>query len=118
MHWIYAHLIGDFIFQNDWMAQRKKHSSWVCLFHVLCYLVPFLWTPLAYWQLLVIGIEHFLQDRWQAVPYIMWVAGKRKNGFLGPPLTPWSTIVMDQIFHILWIAWIVGGPPLNLLPIL
>ena len=29
MHWIYAHLIGDYILQNDWLAEGKKR---VCCF--------------------------------------------------------------------------------------
>ena len=33
MHWIYAHLIGDYIIQNDWMAQHKKDSSFRCDVH-------------------------------------------------------------------------------------
>ncbi len=37
-----AHLVGDFILQNEWMASNKKHRSFACLVHVLVYLLPFL----------------------------------------------------------------------------
>lgn len=26
MHWIFAHLIGDYLIQNDWMALHKKKA--------------------------------------------------------------------------------------------
>lgn len=29
MHWIFAHLIGDYIFQNDWMAMNKKVQAFI-----------------------------------------------------------------------------------------
>ena len=29
MHWLWAHLIGDYLFQNDWQALNKKKSSGV-----------------------------------------------------------------------------------------
>ncbi len=34
MHWIYAHLIGDYLLQNDWMAKGKKQKSWICAIHI------------------------------------------------------------------------------------
>ena len=37
---IIAHLIGDFLLQNDWM-QTKARSSAVCTAHVACYAIPF-----------------------------------------------------------------------------
>ena len=38
---IIAHLVGDFLLQNDWM-QAKSRSSSVCTAHVACYSIPFL----------------------------------------------------------------------------
>ena len=39
-----AHFVGDFVLQNDAMAQRKKTSHYWCSVHVLTYLMPFLLT--------------------------------------------------------------------------
>lgn len=104
MHWIYAHLIGDFLIQTDWMVEGKKKNSWICLVHVITYLIPFLFTSLSWLQLLFIAIEHFLQDRTKAVEWFMQYTGRKK--FAEPPRGPWSFILVDSIFHILFIALI------------
>ena len=102
MHWIYAHLIGDFLLQTDWMARGKKQNSWVCLVHVLTYITPFFLTPFAWWQVLLIGIQHFAQDRTDVVVWFMKNTGKQE--FTDPPSAPWSIILVDSILHILFIA--------------
>jgi hypothetical protein len=104
LHWIYAHLVGDFLIQTDWMANGKKRSSWICFVHVATYMIPFLFTSLSWLQLACIAAEHFLQDRTRIVEWFMKHAGK--NSFAEPPKGPWSLIVVDNIFHILFIAMI------------
>jgi hypothetical protein len=101
-----AHLIGDYLLQTDRMAIGKKKSSWICLVHVLTYLIPFIFTPLVWWKLALIGLQHFLQDRWNFVPWFMCVKGSGQ--FTLPPCGPWSVIVTDNILHILFIAWIAS----------
>lgn len=108
MHWIYAHLIGDWILQNHWMATRKKSLSWVCAVHVLTYLIPFCFTPLAWWKIGLIGLQHFGQDRTNFIPWLMRAKGS--GGFIDPPLGPWSVIVTDNIVHILFIAAVAAIP--------
>jgi len=105
MHWIFAHLIGDYVIQNDWMAQGKKKSSFVCTVHVLTYIIPFLFCSLAWWQLIAIAIQHFIQDRTNIV--LNWMNFYGQGAFAKAPLAPWSIIVVDNIWHILWIAFIV-----------
>jgi len=105
IHWIYAHLIGDYLIQNDWMAKNKKSSTWVCLFHVVTYLIPFLFTSLSYPMLILIGLEHFLQDRTNIIFWFMEKTGKNK--FNKEPMAPWSIIVTDNIVHILFIEIVV-----------
>lgn len=106
MHWIYAHLIGDYIVQNDWMAQGKKKSSWICSVHIITYLIPFLFCGFEWWQIALIGAEHFLQDRTNIVVWLMKTKGSAS--FIGPPCGPWSVIVTDNILHILFIAWVAA----------
>jgi hypothetical protein len=106
MSWIYAHLIGDYLIQNDWMASGKKRSSWICAVHVATYLLPFLLTPLPWWAIGVIGVEHFFQDRTNIVVWFMRVTGHTE--FSKPPCGPWSIILTDNIFHILFMAWIAS----------
>ena len=106
MHWIYAHLIGDYLLQNDWMALNKKERSWPCLVHVIVYMVPFLFTGLLWWQIILIGAQHYLQDRTQFVAWFMRVKGSRLFG--SGPCAPWSVIVTDNILHILFMAWVAS----------
>lgn len=104
MHWIFAHLIGDYILQNDWMAINKKNNSWICLLHVILYMIPFIFCNLLIWQLIIIAIEHFIQDRTNIVTWTMKIKGSEP--FSKPPFAPWSIILMDNIYHILFIALI------------
>lgn len=102
MHWIYAHLIGDYLLQDDWMALNKKKSSWACFVHVAAYLIPFYFTDLLFWQIALIGLQHFLQDRTQFVVWLMKIKGSEQFG--SGPCSPWSVIVTDNILHILFMA--------------
>jgi hypothetical protein len=103
--WIYAHLIGDFLIQNDWMSREKKKSSWVCLVHVLTYLIPFLFCGFTWWQLLAIGVQHFAQDR---TGFVVWLMNIKGSGYFATGTCgPWSIILTDNILHILFIAWII-----------
>jgi len=102
MHWIFAHLIGDYIIQTDWMATGKKRSWSIAAVHVLTYLLPFLFCGLTWWQLALIGTQHLVQDRTRLVVWLMRVKGSA--AFARPPCGPWSVIVTDNILHVLWIA--------------
>ena len=104
VNWIFAHLIGDYLIQNDWMAKEKKRSSLICAYHVLLYLVPFLFASLTWWQIALIGVQHFIQDRTNIVVWLMRLKGS--ENFTRPPFAPWSIILTDNILHVLFIAWI------------
>lgn len=104
VHILMAHLFGDFILQSDWMAVNKKKSSFVCLAHVVTYLLPFLFCAFTWWQLILIGAQHFIQDRTKLIAWFLRVTGKQQ--FALPPLAPWSLIVTDNIFHIGWIVFV------------
>jgi hypothetical protein len=97
-----AHVIGDFILQNEWMVASKKTKSTVCLVHVLVYLVPFLLTGLRWWQILLIGVQHFIQDRTEFVFWWMRV-WKKVNA------EKWDELALfvDQAFHLMWIEVII-----------
>lgn len=100
-----AHLFGDFILQNDWMANNKKKSSLACLAHVAAYLLPFLLCPLSWWQLILIGAQHFIQDRTMIIPWFLKITGKQQ--LTHPPMAPWSLIVTDNIIHLGWIMLVI-----------
>ncbi len=108
-----SHLVGDFILQNEWMAVNKKRSSFACLVHVLVYLIPFLLCNLQWWQIVLIGIQHFIQDRTEFVLWWMhkW---KRINSEKGHGVA----LFVDQAFHIVWIELVIliGENSLSFLP--
>ena len=102
LHWIYAHLIGDFLLQNDWMAANKKKDNFVCLVHIVTYMVPFLFTDFNLIQLLLIAVQHYIQDR---TNFVAWFCKLTKK-FQGKPIQSLGYIIVDNIFHILWVAMI------------
>ena len=97
-----AHLIGDFILQNEWMVENKKTRSTVCLVHVLVYLIPFLLAGLQWWQILLIGVQHFAQDRSQ---FVFWWMRVWKR--VDPEKWDQLPLYVDQAFHLMWIEVIV-----------
>ena len=106
MNWIYAHLIGDYLLQNDWMAQGKKRSWWIATIHVICYIIPFLFIGASFLQFILIALQHLIQDRTNFIVWLMVLKGSSK--FTEPPMAPWSIIVTDNIVHILWIAFVMS----------
>ena len=102
MHPFLAHLVGDFIIQNEWMASHKKSSSFVALVHVLAYLIPFVFTGLVWWQIVLIGCTHFLQDRSTFVDWFVHTWKRVPAGSEG--VIP---LVVDQVFHLVIIQLIM-----------
>ena len=99
-----SHLLGDFVFQNDTMAAKKKESHLWCFIHIFTYLIPFvIITDLSWIQLLLIGIQHFFQDRYNFVHWSMIEMGKKD---FAEKIGPWSVILVDNIYHLTWIYFI------------
>lgn len=96
------HLAGDYLLQNDWMAQNKKKKGkaglLACTVHCILYSLPFLLigTPI---QVLIIFIAHFLIDRWFFVKWYMNLVGQKD--FSKPPTAPWSLFFVDNTFHLI-----------------
>jgi hypothetical protein len=107
MEQIVLHLLGDYIFQNDWMAQNKTKQTLPALIHALVYSLPFLLiTSWKAW--IVIFITHFLIDRFRlAVYWIKLVNWNWKSTNFGyGEQTPmfmsiWLMIIIDNTFHLL-----------------
>lgn len=122
MNWLFAHFVGDFFLPDDWMAEGKKKSSWVCLVHVLMYMLPFLfigsWIGLPFgsgelvycetewWKLMLIAVQHFFQDRTGFVEW--WLRFKGSVWFSKSPMAPWSIILTDNMIHLMWIAFVMS----------
>lgn len=101
---IVAHLIADWIFQNDWMARNKtslKHpAAWV---HGGIHLIAMLFVfPI----LVAIGIAivHMLIDTRKPVQWWQRIYGHTTEG----PYALTVSIWLDQVFHIAVIALATG----------
>lgn len=100
-----SHLVGDYLLQNDYIAKYKKENALVCVVHVLLYLFPFLFfTELSVLQLSLVGVEHFLQDRWN---FVVWFMKKKGSGSFIESCGPWSIIVTDNVLHLVFIFLVV-----------
>lgn len=106
MNYILAHFIGDFLLQNDWQAVNKKKSSLICTLHVTLYILPFLFCGLTVLQIFLIYIQHWLQDR---TKFVSWYCRSFRifQGELKQNVLPWGHFVVDQIFHFIWMVFVV-----------
>lgn len=145
-----GHLVGDYIFQNDWMAANKTNplsgpapegfKRWwdmrsegevvasleefekfekkltaefcghlACTIHCLLYtlavwLFSFWW--MSWWGLLACLLAHWPVDRFRlARKWMEHVSGQK--AFANGPFSPWSIIVVDNIFHLLTL-WVIA----------
>ncbi len=101
-----GHLVGDYLFQNDWMAANKKKANLPCLIH--CSIWTFFVVLLSqwpFWTTIPLFVTHFIQDRTQIVSWWMDFIGQKQ--FRTGVCAPWSIIVVDNVWHILtlWIIW-------------
>jgi hypothetical protein len=108
-----AHLFGDYIFQNHWMALNKTKSSVACLIHVILYTIPFLFLTRSPVALVIISGTHFIIDRWSLAKrwpafwgvgckgWVMSVLRYESPLESAPPfLAVWLTIIVDNTIHL------------------
>jgi len=100
-----AHLWGDYVLQNHWMALNKTTNSLACLVHCCLYTLPFLLITLSFKALFIICSTHFLIDRFKVASYLVKFKNYcfTSNGF--PKETPeylsvWITILVDNTLHL------------------
>lgn len=99
-----AHLIADWLLQNEWLAVNKMHlrhpAAWIhAAVHALL-----LGIALGWLSGIVLGGMHLLIDT--RLPLAWWqrMIGQRRGGDIGQHIAIWS----DQVLHLVCIAaWIV-----------
>lgn len=101
------HLIGDYILQNDWMAQNKTKAHFPAFVHALTYSLLFAFiapSPVAW---LVIFSTHFLIDRYRLALY--WIRFYNRVQFAGPfgyeeskppYMAFWLMVIIDNTLHL------------------
>lgn len=104
------HLIGDYITQNEWMANTKTKNTLAgalaCYIHAMTYSLPFLFIG-SYTAVVVIFITHYFIDRERLAIYLIklknWNWKSKNYGFNDDTpvwLSTWLLIIIDNIMHI------------------
>lgn len=98
-----AHMVGDYLFQNKWMAMNKANNLLPLITHCFLYTViitlfSFLSTPLSLRGIALIFIGHIILDNRR---FIYWWGSHITN--VQPD--SWLNILTDQSFHILLLGF-------------
>lgn len=104
-----GHLAGDYLLQNDWMANGKKTKALPLLVHCGLYTLAVhasTMFALPTWALAIVAATHIAQDGSGFVDWYMNRIGQK--GFR-EYLAPWSRIVVDNSMHavVLWLVSIL-----------
>jgi predicted Kef-type K+ transport protein len=106
---IIAHLIGDYILQNDYIANKKTKETIPALIHVSLYSIPFFFIVGFSYELLFIVSTHFFIDRFRLAIYwiklINWNWNSKNFGFDNEKplwMSVWLMIIYDNTFHIIF----------------
>ncbi len=102
------HFVGDYLFQNDWLANEKTKAFFPAFFHAAIYSLPFLFlTPSVFWWIL--AVSHFFIDRYRLAVYwiklVNWNWNSKNFGYDDQKplfLSIWLMIIIDNVFHVLF----------------
>lgn len=93
-----CHLFGDYVFQNQWMADNKVKRWFPAIVHATVYTAMFLTVTQSIVALAIIGSTHAVIDRFRLARY--WVEWFKIG--IGAPdfLRVWLLIIVDNSFHL------------------
>jgi len=86
MEQLLIHLFGDYIVQNNWMANNKTKHWWPAFVHAFTYMLPFFLLTDSAAALFVIFSTHFLIDHFRLARYVVFF----KNWVCEPHTTKWA----------------------------
>lgn len=69
---LFAHAVGDYVLQSDWMATEKTKKSIAAAVHAATYTLCFLALTTSPSALAIICATHFVIDRWRLARYVVW----------------------------------------------
>jgi len=71
---VMCHLVGDYVFQSEFMANTKGKNWYHMIVHCLLYTAPFYIVFGFVWQLAVVLLAHLIVDplkaRWKKINYV------------------------------------------------
>jgi hypothetical protein len=105
------HGLGDYLLQNDWMAQHKtqptKTGYLACFIHALLYSLPFLLIG-SLQAFLFIFLTHFLIDKYRLAVYWIkltnWNWQSTNFGYSDAKpqwMSVWLLIIIDNLLHLI-----------------
>jgi len=105
------HLLGDYILQNDWMADHKAKYSikgyFACFIHCVLYALPFCYYY-SNWACFAIFLSHFSIDKYRLAIFVIRLKNWNWEGtnFGFPDLKPaymsvWLFIITDNTLHLI-----------------
>lgn len=106
---IILHLVGDYILQNQWMATNKTKSHYAAFIHAGLYTDVFIFATFSPFALFVIGVTHFVIDRWRLARYVIWLSNGasievpsiKEPDTYPEPIPMWLIIVVDNTMHLI-----------------
>ena len=112
MEALIAHLVGDYLLQNDHLATKKTKCSVHASLHAFIYSCCFLWLAPSFLALVVIFTTHFFIDRFRLARYYIWLVNQMPktyrlesaHGFQKSKpdwLAFWLLIIVDNTMHLL-----------------
>ena len=100
MNLLIAHLVGDYLFQNRWMALNKHKNAWVCALHSAIYALSVVficgWFD---WRGVILALTHYCID-------YLCVGARWRQFYSHDTETPWI-ILSDNTMHLL-ILWVLS----------
>lgn len=81
---LFGHLVGDYLFQNKWMAIYKGENSFRCLIHCLVYtLIVCIFTGFNPYWIAVVFASHYPIDRYSlADKWLRLINGRTLKDFV------------------------------------
>lgn len=70
---ILAHLVGDYLIQNQWMADNKTSRWWPAIVHGITYTIPYIFITQSFWALFVICATHIVIDRYRLAKHFIYL---------------------------------------------
>lgn len=107
MEELLLHLTGDYLLQNDWVANTKTKSSAVAILHSILYTLPFILVTQNAIALSIISVTHFFIDRFRLAVFWAKLVNNGWDTQLGYQsdrpqfLTVWLIILIDNTFHLI-----------------
>jgi hypothetical protein len=112
---ILAHVFGDYILQNDWMAVNKSSNTKVCVVHSILYTLPFLFLTTNIYALFIICVSHFIIDRYSITKYINILKDKMyPKKYRNTEYCKYTGLGANRIEGVKWFVYIVVDNALHI----